>query len=191
MRQVPRRPEGTVAADAKDLPASAAALVARVQRDGDAPADRGRRRGVRGDARRAGAGPESASRREDDAEAIGKALLTPERAADEMVAAAKQEAAAILAEARATPEKMTVEAQAARDELLPERDSMIEQAALIRKRCRGKSRRCGRNSSACTPRSRACADGSGCRARRVGACAARAAAPRRGRARRRPDVAAE
>ena len=49
-----------------------------------------------------------------------------------MVAAAKQEAAAILAEARATAEKMTVEAQAARDELLPERDSMIEQAALIR-----------------------------------------------------------
>ena len=45
---------------------------------------------------------ESASRRENDAEAIGKALLTPERAADEMVAAAKQEAAAILAEARAT-----------------------------------------------------------------------------------------
>jgi len=49
-----------------------------------------------------------------------------------MVAAAKHEAAAILAEARATAEKMTVEAQAARDELLPERDSMIEQAALIR-----------------------------------------------------------
>jgi len=49
-----------------------------------------------------------------------------------MVAAAKQEAAAILAEARATAEKMTAEAQAARDELLPERDSMIEQAALIR-----------------------------------------------------------
>ena len=38
-------------------------------------------------------------------------------------------------------------------------------------RCRGRSRRCGRNSSACTPRSRACADGSG-RARRVGARAA-------------------
>lgn len=49
-----------------------------------------------------------------------------------MVAAAKQEAAAILAEARATAEKMTAEAQAARDELLPERDSMIVQAALIR-----------------------------------------------------------
>jgi cell division septum initiation protein DivIVA len=49
-----------------------------------------------------------------------------------MIAAAKQEAAAILAEARATAEKMTAGAQAARDELLPERDSMIEQAALIR-----------------------------------------------------------
>jgi vacuolar-type H+-ATPase subunit H len=49
-----------------------------------------------------------------------------------MVAAAKQEAAAILAEARATAEKMTTGTQAARDELLPERDSMTEQAALIR-----------------------------------------------------------
>jgi F0F1-type ATP synthase membrane subunit b/b' len=49
-----------------------------------------------------------------------------------MVAAAKQEATAILAEARATAEKMTTRARAARDELLPERDSTIEQAALIR-----------------------------------------------------------
>jgi cell division initiation protein len=79
---------------------------------------------------------ESASRRESDDEAIVNALLTAERAAEETVAEAKQEAAAILAEARATAEKMTAEAKAARDELVPEHESMVEQAraeaALIR-----------------------------------------------------------
>ena len=71
---------------------------------------------------------ESASRREGEAEAIVKALLTAERAAEEMVAEARQEAAAILAEARATAERMTAEAQAARDELAPAHEAMVEQA---------------------------------------------------------------
>ena len=80
---------------------------------------------------------ESASRREGDSEVIAKALLTAERAAEETVAEAKQEAAAILADASATAEKMTAEAHAKRDELAPDHESMVEQAraevALIRR----------------------------------------------------------
>ena len=45
---------------------------------------------------------ESVSRRERDLEAAQKALATAERAAEKMVVEAKQETAAILAEARAT-----------------------------------------------------------------------------------------
>ena len=71
---------------------------------------------------------ESASRREGEAEAIVKALLTAERTAEKKVAEARQEAAAILAEARATAERMTAQAQAAREELAPAHEAMVEQA---------------------------------------------------------------
>ena len=71
---------------------------------------------------------ESASRREGEAEALVKALLTAERTAEETVAEARQEAAVILAESRATAERMTVEAQAARDELAPAHEAMVKQA---------------------------------------------------------------
>ena len=68
----------------------------------NAAADRGGRRSIRGGARTWSAPAESVSRRERDSEALVKALVTAERAADEMVVEAKEETAAILAEARAT-----------------------------------------------------------------------------------------
>jgi cell division initiation protein len=71
---------------------------------------------------------ESASRREGDREVIAKTLVTAERTAEETVAEAKLQAAAILAEARQTAEKMTADAQARRDELAPASESMVEQA---------------------------------------------------------------
>jgi cell division initiation protein len=71
---------------------------------------------------------ESASRREGDREVIAKTLVTAERTAEETVAEAKLQAAAILAEARQMAEQMTAEAQARRDELAPESESMVAQA---------------------------------------------------------------